>query len=67
MLAEFMRSTEPIAPNLSAGKALLNMDESSRKYGVYDSSTYLLHPLAGVTQSLTDVIIFIHCVFIRLL
>lgn len=52
-----MRSTEHIAPNLSAGKALLNMDESSRKYGVYDSSTYLLHPLAGVTQFMTDVII----------
>lgn len=53
-----MRSTVHIAPNLSAAKALLNMDEASRKHGVYDSSTYLLHPLTGVTQSLPDVIIF---------
>lgn len=31
--------------NLAAGKALANMDESCRQYGVYDRSIYLLYPL----------------------
>lgn len=31
--------------SLAAGKALANMDEVVRKFGIYDGSVYLLHPL----------------------
>lgn len=39
-----MRS-ESLFLSLAAGKALANMDEVVRKFGIYDGSVYLLHPL----------------------
>ena len=50
LLAEFMRSNN-FALNLAAGKALANMDERSRKDGVFDGSIYLIHPLYGDADS----------------
>ncbi|XP_057380018.1 protein SERAC1-like [Daphnia carinata] len=44
LLAEFFGS-QYASLNLAAGKALVNMDQDHRKYGVYDRSIYLLHPL----------------------
>ena len=52
LLAEFLQSKHTTL-SLAAGKALANMDENDRKQGVYDSSTYLLHPL-HVTSSTTQ-------------
>lgn len=51
LLAKFMASSDHLAVNLAAGKALANMDERSRKDGVYDGFVYLLHPLIGETDS----------------
>ncbi|XP_046459703.1 protein SERAC1-like [Daphnia pulex] len=44
LLAEFF-GPQHASLNLAAGKALANMDQNSRKCGVYDRSVYLLHPL----------------------
>lgn len=54
MLAEFIGS-DNLALTLAAGKALANMDERSRREGVYDNSIYLIHPLYGVTDSRNQV------------
>lgn len=44
LLADFF-SFQHASLNLTAGKALVNMDPQIRKYGIYDRSIYLLHPL----------------------
>lgn len=44
MLAEYF-GPESGSLNLAAGKALANMDDSCRKFGIYDRSIYLFHPL----------------------
>ncbi|XP_032784343.2 protein SERAC1 [Daphnia magna] len=49
LLAEFLGS-QYASLNLAAGKALVNMDQNHRKYGVYDRSIYLLHPLYEDTE-----------------
>lgn len=49
MLAESF-SSHNACLNLAAGKALANMDQNHRKYGVYDRSIYLLHPLYEDTE-----------------